>query len=85
MQQCSFDAAYAPFSLSHQHRFKQYSIFNNQNVATDGLRVQSPCVKTTCVKKAGNCPIANVYRRHYENTPIPIYRKFYLQKLKIFR
>ena len=22
---------------------------------------------------------------HYENTPIPIYRKFHLQKLKIFR
>ena len=22
---------------------------------------------------------------HYENTPIQIYRKFYLQKLKIFR
>ena len=24
-------------------------------------------------------------RQHYENTPIQIYRKFYLQKLKIFR
>ena len=22
---------------------------------------------------------------HYENTPIQIYRKFYLQKLKVFR
>ena len=27
----------------------------------------------------------NVYPCHYENTPIQIYRKFHLQKLKIFR
>ena len=26
-----------------------------------------------------------IRRGHYENTPIQIYRKFHLQKLKIFR
>ena len=26
-----------------------------------------------------------VFSLHYENTPIQIYRKFHLQKLKIFR
>ena len=29
-------------------------------------------------------PISSIVA-HYENTPIQIYRKFYLQKLKIFR
>ena len=28
---------------------------------------------------------ADEMAHHYENTPIQIYRKFYLQKLKIFR
>ena len=27
----------------------------------------------------------NKERTHYENTPIQIYRKFHLQKLKLFR
>ena len=29
--------------------------------------------------------IHKVWSMHYENTPIQIYRKFHLQKLKIFR
>ena len=31
------------------------------------------------------CIVLRVYNGHYENTPIQIYRKFHLQKLKIFR
>ena len=29
--------------------------------------------------------VENLWRKHYENTPIQIYRKFHLKKLKIFR
>ena len=30
-------------------------------------------------------PKITIYRCHYENRPIQIYRKFHLEKLKIFR
>ena len=29
--------------------------------------------------------LCSLFATHYENTPIQIYRKFHLQKLKIFR
>ena len=44
-----------------------------------------PLTFTTLWAKTADDKLVMVIFYHYENTPIQIYRKFHLQKLKIFR
>ena len=44
-----------------------------------------PTVVYTTVRSKAVFPVLLLLCVHYENTPIQIYRKFHLQKLKIFR
>ena len=42
------------------------------------------CVNVHCITKTA-MQLYLSSEKHYENTPIQVYRKFHLQKLKIFR
>ena len=51
------------------------------------IKVGFKGVKIICFRNTAAVDIGQKKptREHYENTPIQIYRKFHLQKLKIFR
>ena len=66
---------------------KTYVVGTHQKLLTEAL-LMSACMNLLfayCIIKA-NPPQKNRYffSAHYETTPIQIYRKFHLQKLKIF-
>ena len=54
---------------------------NNHEV----LQIDINMLKDIAKMRPKVVPITNDFSAHYENTPIQIYRKFHLKKMKIFR
>ena len=53
--------------------------WKSRHTKTDSTQAQ------TKEKQSNQLPLPQQGAYHYENVPIQIYRKFHLQKLKIFR